>query len=777
MLSASRKGPAFKPQLRVCYLCGQQFGSASIGIHIPQCYTKKVAQWEVSDPATRGRKPKHPDTVNWKGEGISQEKLNDDQFHEFTANLVPCRECGRKFLPDRLVVHLRSCKGGGGGGGGRGASRGGASGGGGGGGGGGGYNGTMGSSQSSVQKSTSSAATISPRSTKRSASRSSIRSPGYKPQLPICYLCGQQFGSTSIGIHVPQCYTKKLAQWEAADVNTRGKPPKHPDSVNWKGEGGGIEEHNDAQFAEFVSNLEPCPNCGRKFLADRLVVHLRSCKPGSTAKPPPLSSASSTPRASEPRVSTVRSSMGSTGAGATNSGDRSMSTTKSSALGGSGTAKDVPKLNPKTKRLPKDGKVDPEGRTCPRCNAVEYDASAKYCRDCGTSLVSKSLSNPCGKCGEQIPEGSRFCGTCGVPINGAAADERTAGVENVNAPSVRVVMCPACKAICDADGNFCDNCGAALGDAEPAATAVATKEVMMCRNCCESVEELSAKFCEECGGVLERVTVDKLDGHPHEKPSTLPPDGVKAHASPKITTTTSPKAHPPAAVATPTAPNAAVAAASSSPSSTVAKKQRPRRQEGEKETEGDVDDATGYTPQTSKGVARGNSLSSQRRTPQQHITEEGREYDDEAVDIGDRIECGKCGRKFTVEALQRHERVCAAQKQRKVFNMRARRLSGTGAERTARTSNSPRPVPSIPKKDWRAESEAFRRAMREARQVDKVLKSGGNARDLPPPTYSENSHYTPCPHCGRKFAPDVAERHIPRCATTVNKPKPPPRRR
>ena len=32
------------------------------------------------------------------------------QFQAANANLVPCPNCARTFLPDRLQVHLRACR-------------------------------------------------------------------------------------------------------------------------------------------------------------------------------------------------------------------------------------------------------------------------------------------------------------------------------------------------------------------------------------------------------------------------------------------------------------------------------------------------------------------------------------------------------------------------------------------------------------------------------------------------------------------------------------------
>ncbi|RNF09845.1 hypothetical protein TraAM80_01870 [Trypanosoma rangeli] len=753
MLSSVRKGPAFKPQLRVCYLCGQQFGTASISIHIPQCYAKKVAQWEIADPATRGNRPKHPDTVNWQGEGMSTNKLNDEQFHEFTANLVPCRNCGRRFLSDRLVVHLRSCKGdskpaltardsGVRGGGGASSS----------------CSGALDGGSSTRQRISHTAHSFS--SSRKSNDPSSSRAPEYKSQLPVCcYLCGQQVGNNSIAFHVSQCYTKKKAQWDVANVHTRGEPPKHPDTVPWNVGGTQIEEDNEAQFAKFEDGLVPCPNCERKFLADRLVVHLHSCKLGSRSKASTQSTTASPPlRNFDRRASMASTIVDDLGGRVPNGRNEVQSATRRRTLGEDVPTGDVGKINPKVNRLQKNGRTDPTGRVCPRCSVVEYDMSAKFCRDCGADLSSKTTSGPCTHCGEQIPEGSRFCGTCGVSITDAVASEGMSGAENFGASTLHAPERPSGKTVCDADGNFSGNSGVALGDVKTSTAAPLTKEVMFCKKCGESIEDQTAKFCEECGEVLEKITVGAMGNAPHERSSTLPPEGVKSRAS---------------FMETPTLPHLAsakgAAAAEGAPSKFRGMK---------KEKNGNLASATRKLPNTPQGMKGSDALSlpvlSKNNLPLHHPDiSEG----EEAVDEGQREKCPNCGRAFAPEALARHQRVCVAQKRRRVFDMRAMRLSGTGAERVARSGGGLLTASSAPKRDWRAESEAFRRSMREARQVDKVLKSGGNARDLPPPTYSENSHYTPCPHCGRKFAPDVAERHIPRCATTVNKPKPPPRRR
>ncbi|KEG12458.1 hypothetical protein DQ04_01701090 [Trypanosoma grayi] len=122
-------GQASRPNFLFCYLCGLQFSSASLPIHQPQCYVKKLIEWERMDPAKRGPKPLDPESHekqmkelcavktgkdNVRGgkmRGRDLDRFNEMQIDHFNTNmLLKCENCGRTFLPDRLEVHQRSCK-------------------------------------------------------------------------------------------------------------------------------------------------------------------------------------------------------------------------------------------------------------------------------------------------------------------------------------------------------------------------------------------------------------------------------------------------------------------------------------------------------------------------------------------------------------------------------------------------------------------------------------------------------------------------------------------
>lgn len=168
-------------------------------------------------------------------------------------------------------------------------------------------------------------------------------------------------------------------------------------------------------------------------------------------------------------------------------------------------------------------------------------------------------------------------------------------------------------------------------------------------------------------------------------------------------------------------------------------------------------------------------------------------------------DCSCCGRNFRLSVLSRHEAVCKkqARRPRKVFDTQGMRMDGVdGLQEVMRSTNYNGNAKSSPKQGvaaaskkmpkWKIQHEQFQAAMRAVQQQRLVeqghqgmgggemmnMKSGkaGPARmgPLPPPPAplpSELDDRVPCPHCGRKFAEDVANRHIPKCATTVAKPK------
>jgi hypothetical protein len=73
------------------------------------------------------------------------------------------------------------------------------------------------------------------------------------------------------------------------------------------------------------------------------------------------------------------------------------------------------------------------------------------------------------------------------------------------------------------------------------------------------------------------------------------------------------------------------------------------------------------------------------------------------------------------------------------------------------------------KNDWKAKSEAFREQIRYNRILSNADAKGQDLAALPLPPQAKDDR-VPCPHCGRKFNADVAERHVPKCATAKARP-------
>uniref|UniRef100_A0A670JLD8 Serum response factor binding protein 1 n=1 Tax=Podarcis muralis TaxID=64176 RepID=A0A670JLD8_PODMU len=107
------KKPAFirRPPTVICYICGREYGTQSISIHEPQCLKKWHIENDQLPKHLRRPEPKKPEVVSIGAKGYYDlDALNESAWQSAQAQLVPCNICGRTFLPDRLIVHQRSCK-------------------------------------------------------------------------------------------------------------------------------------------------------------------------------------------------------------------------------------------------------------------------------------------------------------------------------------------------------------------------------------------------------------------------------------------------------------------------------------------------------------------------------------------------------------------------------------------------------------------------------------------------------------------------------------------
>lgn len=239
----SKSNAPEKPKTVVCYICGREFGTKSIDIHEPQCMRK----WEIENnklPRELKRpKPKKPEIGS---EQMTLEERNEAAWQASKLQLLECDNCGRKFAPDRLPVHLRSCK------------------------------------PKTAKSSNSYADSVS-----SFEGRTKLPPPAAikDPVYVICYICGRKYGTKSIEIHEPQC----LEKWKAENANLpkqlRRPIPIKPAGMNFfSGDSANIEARNEAAYQASKLQLVECENCGRRFQPDRLFVHQRSCRPGNVAK-------------------------------------------------------------------------------------------------------------------------------------------------------------------------------------------------------------------------------------------------------------------------------------------------------------------------------------------------------------------------------------------------------------------------------------------------------------------------------------------------------------
>jgi hypothetical protein len=167
------------------------------------------------------------------------------------------------------------------------------------------------------------------------------------------------------------------------------------------------------------------------------------------------------------------------------------------------------------------------------------------------------------------------------------------------------------------------------------------------------------------------------------------------------------------------------------------------------------------------------------------------------ADGGPKVPCAHCGRTFNPQSYQRHAKICEKVfiRKRKTFDSAKMRIEGnpdlkefvdhggadvpnarTGSKRGAKPAlewklssrEQAATTAATPGANWRHQSDAFRAALRSARETTEAVASGA---PLPPPIASApDPSMKQCPHCSRRFNTNAAERHIPVCQSIRAKP-------
>ncbi|XP_054826602.1 zinc finger C2HC domain-containing protein 1C [Eublepharis macularius] len=169
-------------------------------------------------------------------------------------------------------------------------------------------------------------------------------------------------------------------------------------------------------------------------------------------------------------------------------------------------------------------------------------------------------------------------------------------------------------------------------------------------------------------------------------------------------------------------------------------------------------------------------------------------YMESPSSVEDSSECSFCGRKFYSFRLEKHISICRKNhsSKRKVFDSSKARAKGTELEAynllmgsgtswkktlTKSTDTSMQSSMQPKQSNWKQKHKSFIETLRRAREMQRIISKGGKASDLPPVPPMENPDYKMCPYCTRLFAPQVAERHIPKCKNIKNRPPPPPQQK
>lgn len=259
--STPSRGSSGGKRTLTCYICGREFGTASLSLHEPKCLEK----WErenASLPSNlRRKRPVKPEG------NISQKEWNQLAWESSQATLVPCTNCGRTFFPDRLEVHQRSCK-----------------------------QQIVTHPKKSSSNDTLYTSSSSPMSHSSDPPSTSTSTRTAQPQSVQCYICGKKFGAHSIKIHEKQCLKKWHVENESlppdmrspAPLRPAGKSVSHqslattpsseqPPSRTSSVKSSPKSDKDERPTSGGKSPMFPCYLCGRLFTVNSIYIHEPQC--------------------------------------------------------------------------------------------------------------------------------------------------------------------------------------------------------------------------------------------------------------------------------------------------------------------------------------------------------------------------------------------------------------------------------------------------------------------------------------------------------------------
>eukprot|EP00347_Sterkiella_histriomuscorum_P024172 403332056 len=166
----------------------------------------------------------------------------------------------------------------------------------------------------------------------------------------------------------------------------------------------------------------------------------------------------------------------------------------------------------------------------------------------------------------------------------------------------------------------------------------------------------------------------------------------------------------------------------------------------------------------------------------------------------DRISCQFCERKFAANRIDKHEETCQKQKPRKTFDTQKQRMAEVNQDagmisQSSQKQQKSSSKPAVAKKQsttqqekdaaneekkakWKQQHESLISAIRISKKMKQLEDNGGDVKEIQALAsqipQQNTEELVPCPYCQRKFNPNTADRHIPKCKDTINKPKPPP---